>query len=172
MAFYLSLLICVASRMIPHPANFTPLGSLIFFNGKKSIWKGLALAVLAMIISDIFLKFNFASIWVYAGFIAYALLGQVKKLHPIFGVILGSMSFFIISNFGVWTGPWYEHSLSGLVSCFTNAIPFYRNTILSDVFFVIVIMALQKAYKYLQNKYSWEGVQWPKNLRVAISKKR
>lgn len=172
MAFYLSLLLCVASRLIPHPANFTPIGSLIFLNSRKSPWKGIALAILVMVISDLFLKFNFASIYVYIGFISYALFAQIKKLHPILGVILGSISFFIISNFGVWTGPWYSHDLPGLIACFVNALPFYRNTILSDVVFVIVIMALQKVYKYLKNKYSWEELSWQRNLKIAISKKR
>jgi hypothetical protein len=172
MAFYLSLLICVASRLIPHPANFTPIGSLILLNSKKSPWKGIALGILVMVISDIFLKFNFASVWVYAGFISYAFWGQIKKLHPVASVILGSISFFVISNFGVWTGPWYSHDLAGFLQCFANALPFYRNTMISDVVFVIVILAGQKAYQLLKNKYFSEGLSWEKSLRVAISKRR
>ncbi len=172
MTFYLSLLICVASRLIPHPANFTPIGNLILFNGKKSAWKGIALALLAMIISDIFLKFNFASIYVYIGFISYALFGQIKRLHPIFAVMLGSVSFFLISNFGVWTGPWYEHNLSGLVACFVNAIPFYRNTLTGDIVFVVAILAAKKVYNLIKIKYSWEGISWPKSLRVVTLRKK
>ena len=172
MTYYLSLLICVASRLVPHAANFTPIGSLVFMNSRQKPWKGVLLAILAMVISDIFLGFNFASAFVYVGFASYALIAQIKKIHPILGVIIGSISFFIISNFGVWTGPWYSHDLAGFVSCFVNAIPFYRNTILSDVIFVIVILALQNAYKVLKTKYSWEGLSWEKNLKIAISKKR
>ena len=172
MIFYLSLLICVVSRLIPHAANFTPIGSLVLFNSKKSAWKGIALAILVMIISDMFLKFNFASIFVYAGFISYALWGQIKKLHPILAVTLGSISFFVISNFGVWTGPWYSHTLTGLVQCFVNAVPFYRNTILSDLIFVTVILTSQAVYKVLKNKYFSEGLSWEKSLRVVISKLR
>jgi len=172
MAFYLSLVICVVSRLIPHPVNFTPLGSLIYFNARKSsLVKGIALAVLAMVITDIFLNFNFASLAVYLGFITYALFGRIKKLHPIIGVTFGSISFFIISNFGVWLGPWYTHDLSGLVSCFVNALPFYRNTILSDLGFVILILGVQHAYKIYKNKLP-EGLSWQKKLVLAISRRK
>lgn len=174
MGFYLSLIICVVSRLVPHVANFTPLGSLILLNSRKSsLKKGIALAILAMVITDIFLGFNFSSVFVYAGFLTYAFWGQIKKLSPVLGVLLGSVSFFLISNFGVWVGPWYPHNVQGLISCFVNAIPFYRNTVLSDLGFVIVFIALGYGYKVLKNKYQFkEELIWVKNLKLAISNKR
>ena len=175
MAFYLSLILSVVSRLIPHPANFTPIGSLIFMNSRKSsLLKGMALAILIMLISDVFLGFSFASVFVYVGFVGYALMGRVKKIPPVLGVILGSIGFFIISNFGVFIGPWYEHSLAGLLRCFTNAIPFYRNTILADVVFVVAIIVAEKLYAKIKDKYKFIGglVTWEKNLRAVSSRKR
>jgi len=174
MAFYLSVFVCVVARLIPHPANFTPLGSLILLNSKKSsLWQGIALALIVMIISDIFLGFSFASIFVYLGFISYALWGRIKKLHAVFAAVFASISFFLISNFGVWLGPWYPHNLSGLLNCFINAIPFYRNTIISDALFVIVFLLLGKVYFTLKKKYQFkEELTWVKSLRVAISRKK
>jgi len=172
MAFYLSLILAVVSRLIPHPANFTPIGSLIFMNSRKSsLLKGVALAILVMIVSDIFLGFSFASVFVYIGFVGYALLGRVKKIPPVLGVILGSIGFFIISNFGVFIGPWYQHSLAGLLQCFANAIPFYRNTILADVVFVIMIIVFEKLYVKIKNKYKFMAVfGWNKNLIHKLKK--
>lgn len=174
MGFYLSLIICVVARLIPHPANFTPLGSLILLNSKKSSWKtGVALAILAMIITDLFLGFSYSSLFVYAGFALYAFWGQIKKLNPVLTVTFGSISFFLISNFGVWTGSWYPHTWQGLVSCFVNAIPFYRNTLISDLVFTTVFLALGYAYKIFANKFHIkEELVWVRNLKVAISKKR
>ncbi|MFH1909953.1 MAG: DUF6580 family putative transport protein [bacterium] len=175
MAFYLSLILSVVSRLIPHPANFTPIGSLIFMNSRKSsLLKGVVLAIAIMLLSDIFLGFSFVSVFVYIGFIGYALMGRVKKIPPVLGVILGSIGFFVISNFGVFIGPWYEHSLAGLLRCFTNAIPFYRNTILADVVFVVAIIVAEKSYIKIKNKYKFlEGwATWEKNLRAVSLRKK
>jgi len=174
MSFYLSVVISVVSRLIPHPANFTPIGSLILLNSRKYSWmKGILLIVLAMVISDVFLHFSFASIFVYLGFASYALWGQVKKLNPIAGVFLGSVSFFLISNFGVWLGPWYEHNLRGLISCFTLALPFYRNTILADLVFVTGFVILGSLYKKFKNKiHLEEELIWLKSLKVAILRRK
>lgn len=141
---------------------------------KSSLLKGVVLAIAIMLLSDIFLGFSFVSVFVYIGFIGYALMGRVKKIPPVLGVILGSIGFFVISNFGVFIGPWYEHSLAGLLRCFTNAIPFYRNTILADVVFVVAIIVAEKSYIKIKNKYKFlEGwATWEKNLRAVSLRKK
>jgi hypothetical protein len=48
------------------------------------------------------------------------------------GALLGPTSFFVVSNYAVWVGSvTYPHSLSGLVTCYAAAVPFYRNDLLS-----------------------------------------
>lgn len=141
---------------------------------KSSLLKGIVLAIAVMLISDVFLGFNFASVFVYIGFIGYALMGRVKKIPPVLGVILGSIGFFVISNFGVFIGPWYEHSLAGLLQCFSNAIPFYRNTVLADVVFVVAIIVAEKLYIKIKSKCKFtEGWQiWEKSLRAVSLRKK
>jgi hypothetical protein len=45
--------------------------------------------------------------------------------------------FFIITNFAVWAfGTMYAKTSSGLAECFLLAIPFFRNTMLGDFFYI------------------------------------
>jgi hypothetical protein len=54
--------------------------------------------------------------------------------------IIGSLLFFIFSNFGVWlTGSFYEITIHGLITCYTMAIPFFSNTFLSTIIFALLI---------------------------------
>ena len=45
----------------------------------------------------------------------------------------GPTSFFLASNFEVWTSGFngYPHTLAGLAACYAAAIPFYRNDLIS-----------------------------------------
>ena len=50
--------------------------------------------------------------------------------------LIGSLIFFLISNFGVWLlGSLYEKNFSGLINCYVLAIPFFKNTFLSTIFY-------------------------------------
>ena len=69
----------------------------------------------------------------------------------IYGFI-GSLIFFIISNFGVWAlgspGVYdivYEKNLNGLVECYILAIPFFGNTFLSTVIFAYPAIFIYKS---------------------------
>ena len=51
-----------------------------------------------------------------------------------------SISFFIITNFGAWLfqtvePQLYAHTFEGLMQAYTNAIPFYQNSVASNLFF-------------------------------------
>ena len=173
MGFYLSIFFSVVSRLVPHPVNFTPIGSIVFLNSKKSFYIGASVALLAMIISDIFLGFNFASPFVYLGFISYALIARFVKINSFLAVILSSTAFFIISNFGVWLGPWYSHTPAGLTACFINALPFFRNTLFADVGFLAVFTFAH----FIIRKFNLEfrlnkGGIWPQKLKPVILKKK
>jgi len=176
MGYYLSIVFCVASRLIPHPANVTPLGSLVFLNARKtSPLKGVMLALVVMVISDIFLGFNYATPFVYLGFTSYAFLGHFKKLNPVAAVLLGSLMFFVISNFGVWIGPWYDHTLSGLISCFVNAVPFFRNMLVGDLVFVTTLVIAQRIVSKINLNFNYnikEIPRWHKKLSPANLKKK
>lgn len=166
MANGLFLFLGVISRFIPHAPNFTPVGALVLFSSRKKLWYGILLAVLIMVISDILLGFSFASPFVYLGMASYALFGRLyrQKFGILYAPILGSISFFIISNFGVWLGPWYEHSLPGLLRCYVLATPFFQNTLISDLLFTILIFIIIRVYKKIKEGEALWQLSCPKGI--------
>jgi hypothetical protein len=98
----------------------------------------------------------------YVGFAAMVGVGHLLRLRDSWDVVLGtsiagSVAFFIISNFGCWLDPVMKYStnLNGLVDCFISAIPFFRNSFLSDVIGTAAIVAVhQLAMTYQTNEVS------------------
>ena len=143
----LIMLLAALSRLIPHPPNFTPLIAIALFSGFYAANKVLiyGLPIVIMLISDLFLGFYSISIFVYLSFLLISFFGTMSKnpgaIKIISGVLLGSVSFFIITNFGVWILGGYPRNFAGLLSCYTMAIPFFNNT-LAGSFFYSTIMIL------------------------------
>lgn len=135
------VLIAALTRLIPHPPNFAPITAMSLFAGAYFTRKHLAylVPILAMVISDLFLGFYTISIFVYLSFALITCLGQQKnKVTPKL-VLLGSISFFVISNLGVWL-LYYPKTIEGLIACFTLAIPFFVTSLLGDVIYSIVLV--------------------------------
>jgi len=168
---YLLTALGVIWRLLPHWPNFVPIGAIgIFSSNKQGIIKASLTLILIMVLSDIFLGFSFVSIFVYVGMLTYIFWGRLTKKGwwGIAAPIGGSMSFFIISNLGVWLSPWYTHDLSGLIKCFTLAIPFYKFTLLSDIIFTAVLFGTS----ILVEKFKKGELKWHIKLpKVSLSKK-
>jgi hypothetical protein len=135
------ILLAVAARLIPHAPNFAPIGGLALFSGanfkKKS---ALLIPLSAMFISDIFLGFHNTILYVYVSFIIIFLIGRLIKKNQwqsiLKATLISSVLFFVITNFGVWAaGSTYQKNLSGLIQSYVLGIPFFRNTLVSDLFY-------------------------------------
>jgi hypothetical protein len=142
-------------RLIPHPPNFAPIAAMALFGGayftKK--WAAFLIPLAAVFVTDLFLGFH-ATMWaVYLSFALIVVLGMVmikqKKVGNIFfASVSASVSFFIITNFGVWIStPYYEKTGAGLAACYTAAIPFFHQTLLGDLFFVAILFGLYELAK-------------------------
>jgi hypothetical protein len=152
----LLILFAAFSRLIPHPANFTPIAAIALFSAvylnKKYF---LIIPVAAMLLSDIFLGFHSTMIWVYGSFAVIALIGLWLKSHKSAGYIFGttlvsSIIFFVVTNFGVWLSGFYGYSANGLVQCYVMAIPFFKNTAAGDLFYVAAMFGIYEfASRYL-----------------------
>jgi hypothetical protein len=58
--------------------------------------------------------------------------------------------FFLISNFGVWTsGTMYTKDFSGLLTCYTMAIPFFKNSLMSDLIYCGILFG---SFEFAQYK--------------------
>ena len=142
--FAISLILLLAfSRMIPHPPNFTPIIAVAIMSGYffKNLNLSLFVLVISMILSDIFIGFYNQLIFVYSSLILITIIffkiSNMINLKNLFLLsFLGSLIFYLISNFGVWAvGNLYEKNLNGLIECYLLAIPFFKNTILSTLIF-------------------------------------
>jgi len=154
--------VAVAVRLLPHPANFTPVVAVSLFAGyylpKKWV---IILPVLVMLISDLIIGFYDwrLMLTVYGCFVLTGIMGTaIKKSRNPLTVLTTTMSaslgFFLITNFAVWAfSSWYAHSLSGLLTCYVLAVPFFRNTFLGDLFFVAILFGGYEAIKMaVQNR--------------------
>ena len=157
----LFVLLAALSRLLPHPANFTPIAAMALFSGVY-LERRLAFIVpmAAMLLSDYFLGFYTEMIWVYGSFLLIAVIGLWLKNHknPLFilgGTLTGSILFFVVTNFGVWAVPasMYPKSFAGLAECYTAAIPFFRGTVEGDVFFVAVLFGLYELVLFAMKKF-------------------
>ncbi len=130
------MLAAVLTRLVPHLPNFTPVTAIALFGGLYISNKILAYALplIIMFISDIFLGFSSITLFVYSGFMLVTLIGTLRKKSNILTIFMGSFSFFIVTNFGVWLLG-YPKTWTGLVECYTLALPFFRNSLLGDFFY-------------------------------------
>ena len=126
----------VLVRLLPHPPNFTPITALALFGATtfKNKYLGVFLPLIVMVLSDIYLGFYGITLWVYGSFLLISLLGRYWKKIKVTNVLVSSLIFFIITNFGVWLGG-YPKTLEGFLMCYTLALPFLINSILGDLFF-------------------------------------
>lgn len=138
----------VISRLMPHPWNFAPIAAIGLFSGTYlGIFYSLILPPLSIFFSDIFLGFYEWKLMlaVYGSFALISLIGILIKKYKSFKTILtaslsASILFFLITNFAVWLFTlWYPKTFSGLIQCFILALPFFRNTLLGDLFYTGIL---------------------------------
>jgi hypothetical protein len=153
----LSLVVfAVVFRLLPHPANFAPIAAIAIFGGailpKK--W-ALSLPLTAMVASDLLIGLH-SLVWVtWGSFLIIALVSSrfLRKVSPakIFGASLSaSVFFFVFTNFAVWAeGLLYPRTTQGLINCYYNALPFFRNTLMGDLVFCGALFgAYALVYRY------------------------
>lgn len=138
------IIIGAISRLLPHPGNFTPIAAIALFGAVYLPKKyALILPITAMFFSDLVIGFyGITMLYVYGSFLLTSLIGLWLKNHKNMGTILASslvcsILFFLITNFGVWADPktWYSPDLSGLMQSYITGLPFFKNTILGDLFY-------------------------------------
>ena len=142
--FPISLILILAfARLIPHPPNFTPIIAVAIMSSYffRNILLSCTVIIISMLLADIFIGFYKNIFFVYLSLLLityiFSHINRKIKLKNlfIFG-LLGSIIFFILSNFGVWIlSEMYEKNLNGLINCYLLAVPFFINTLLSTIIF-------------------------------------
>ena len=131
-----------ASRFIPHPPNFTSLIALSFYIPAILGIRYLPAIVVSFFITDFFIGFHQVTLFTWGSVIVIGLSAKyflTSKLSRILGSLFGAILFFIITNFGVWSLGSYGYTFQGLIACYTFALPFFGNTLISTIIFSAVI---------------------------------
>lgn len=132
----------VVFRVVPHPANFAPIGAIALFAGAsfKDRRAAIIVPLAAMFLGDLFIGLHSLMPVIYATYALIAVMGMLLREHrnsPLRiagGAIAGSTIFFAITNFAVWLDM-YPRTAAGLTACFVNAIPYFDRTLMSDLLF-------------------------------------
>jgi hypothetical protein len=154
------ILLAAMSRLVPHPANFAPIGGMALFGAayySKRYWVFI-IPIVSMWLADLvlnnvvyaqyfdhFVWFYQGCYWTYGAFILIGLIGflTLKKTriqNLILASLLASIVFFLLSNFGVWASTnMYPKNISGLIACYTAGLPFFKNTVMGDLVYTGVL---------------------------------
>lgn len=159
----LMVLLAAFSRLIPHPANFAPIGAMALFGVAYFSQRYIAfiMPIASMWLADLvlnnvvygqyfdhFVWFYHGFYWTYGAFVLIGLLGLVvlKKImvqNLLLASILASIIFFLVSNFGVWVSTtMYPKDFSGLITCYAAGLPFFKNTLMGDLVYTGVLFGV------------------------------
>lgn len=135
--------------------NFNAVTAASVFAGAyllRSRWSYI-IPIVTMLATDAVLGFYYlpSMMITYGALLLCAFIGTSYAKKPSLGrwvgVTLGSsLAFYIITNFGAWAfqtlePKLYPMTLDGLMMSYVNAIPFYRNSLVSDLTFSAIFFA-------------------------------
>ncbi len=174
--FLLIVILGLASRfwMVDMP-NFKPVAALILFGGFffRRSWAAAIGLIVIMLLSDLKLGvYDWKlSACVYTSLAIAAGLGvwirrsiengspthmgfQQATRFAIASLIMSTV-FYVLTNGAVWwIGQWYSVTWSGMVACYTAGLPFYRATLLGDLFFTGALVGGYCVFETLQLRYA------------------
>lgn len=144
------ILIAISLRLIPHPPNFAPIAAVAIFGGALLPRRfAIAVPLAAIVATDFIIGFHDLILVTWGSYALIALGSNIllSKRHSFLrGVsvtLASSIFFFVTTNFAVWlTSGMYARTWNGLIECFTLALPFFRNTLASDLFYVSAMFGL------------------------------
>ena len=160
--------IAILLRLLPHPPNVASIAAMALFGGAYLDKRfALAIPLLALFASDIFIGFHSTMPFVYGSFVLTGIIGMwlrtrrnVKNI--VFTTLGSSVLFFLITNFGVWfLGTLYPRTLDGLLQSYLMGLPFFRNTLIGDLVYAGMLFG---GYEVINRSFKIYG------LKIRISK--
>jgi hypothetical protein len=155
---YLFVLLAIAVRFLPfvaplnflpHGWHFTPLAASLLFFGARGSRRQMWIPLVLLAATDVVLtKFIYSyplgsdQLVTWAWYAAILWLGTNlrEKSGPVRVVgaaLTSSVSFFLISNLAAWAAmpDLYPRTISGVMMSYAAGVPFFRGTVVSDLFF-------------------------------------
>lgn len=159
----IALVAAIALRLQAKPLlNFSAMGALALVCSVyvRNPLSGIGIVLGARLLTDLVLEFRtghgfYSSMpFEYLAYLLMYLLGRLTNPASFWGVfgmsLAGALTFFLVSNFGVWCLPheaqsMYPATLSGLITCLANGLPFVRGTLAGDVLFTCLFFGLARS---------------------------
>lgn len=132
-----------ASRLLPHPPNFTAVGAIALFAGASFADRRAAFLVplAGMLLSDLVIGLHRMLPLVYALVCVTVVLGVALRRHrgalPIAGAGFASaLIFYLVTNAAVWAGGrLYPPTVDGLLASYVAALPFFGHALAANLFY-------------------------------------
>ncbi len=153
----------IASRLVVHMPNFTPVLALALFGGVYlSSRRAVSMPLVLMVVSDLLIGLHDTILFTWSSVLLISLLGLFLRSRKSFSNIaltaaLSAVLFFVITNFGAWL-MMYPKTLLGLQQCFWAAVPFFRDTLLSTLIYSAVLFGGYEALALWIAKTRWAGI--------------
>jgi len=156
MLAYIFVLFAVAVRflLLHHPWGFTPVTASLLFFGARGSRRQMLIPLALLVASDVVLTrlvYAYPLLWdqvvTWVWYAAVLWLGtrlrdNAKPVRVVAAALASSVSFFLVSNFAVWASmDLYPKNFAGLMTCYTLALPFFRNAIAGDLLFTAAMFA-------------------------------
>jgi hypothetical protein len=153
----LAFLIASLGRLIPHPANVTPLTSLAIFTPllfNRRIALGIVLC--SLLVSDLCLSyilhiswFGSWSLFTYSGLLGIVCLTSTDiSKSPLLSLLklmlCSTFGYWIWTNFGTWllSSLYQPHSLASLSQCYVAGLPFLRNALAGNAVYMLLFSVI------------------------------
>ena len=107
--------------------------------------------VLCYFLTDLFLGIHQVVFFTWGSIILIGVLSKyfIKSFYTrIMGSFFGACLFFLLTNFGVWVTGMYEYSINGLITSYILALPFFYHTIVSTIFFSLIIEFILRIFNF------------------------
>ena len=149
-------LVLASSRFVPHPPNFTSLLALSFYIPAILGLRFIPALIVSFFITDLIIGFHSVTLFTWGSVLVIGLSSKfflITKITRVMGALTGVIIFFIITNFGVWTLGLYGYSIEGLILCYTLALPFFGNTLVSTIIFSLIIELFISIVTFAKSNY-------------------
>ena len=147
--------VLAASRFVPHPPNFTSLIALSFYVPAILGRKFIPSLIISFFLTDLIIGFHNTLFFTWGSVLVIGIVSNFFRKNLSFrliGAIISVLIFFILTNFGVWCTGYYGYNLEGFIICYTLALPFLGNTLISTILFSIIIEGLLIILKIMNKR--------------------
>lgn len=155
MLAYIFVIAAFASRFLPHPWHFTPIGAALLFFGARTSRKQMWFPVALLALSDVILSkyvygvsLDLSVLVSWAWYAGIVLLGTRLRntSNPLWigsSALASAVSFFLASNFAVWIGgTMYPKTPAGLMTCYAAGIPFFQRDVIGTLLYTTVMFSI------------------------------